>query len=137
VVNDDGTSLVAADPFFARWQLYDYRLLPPSICRNAATTLHPTVLPAHDVTGLFRLDRVPGVRVRTGGALDVGAYEDACPGDINVDFVVDLVDLSTLLAQFGNDCVSQPCAGDIDGSQTVDLTDLAILLSNFGSHCDL
>ena len=45
------TSLVAADPLFARWQLYDYRLLPASICRNAATALNPVVLPAHDVTG--------------------------------------------------------------------------------------
>lgn len=136
VVNDDGTSLVAADPYFARSELRDYRLLSASICRNSATTLNPGVLPAHDVTGLFRLDRVPGVRVRTGGALDVGAYEDACPGDINVDTTVDLTDLSTLLAQFGSDCASQPCAGDIDASQTVDLNDLATLLSNFGSHCD-
>ena len=135
IVNDDGTSLVAADPYFARWALGDYRLLPPSICRNAATALHPDVLPVHDVTGVFRLDRMPGLRVRTGGALDVGAYEDACAGDVNVDFVVDLEDLSTLLAQFGGDCGVQPCAGDLNGDGTVDLTDLSLLLASFGTTC--
>lgn len=53
-----------------------------------------------------------------------------CPGDINVDDVVDLTDLAMLLASFG-----QTGVGDLDGNCTTDLTDLAILLTHYGSPC--
>ncbi|MFN0135855.1 MAG: hypothetical protein ACKVS9_07025 [Phycisphaerae bacterium] len=53
-----------------------------------------------------------------------------CPGDINLDNVVELTDLALLLANFG-----QVGIGDLDGNCTTDLIDLAILLSSFGSPC--
>lgn len=137
VIHDDGTSLVADSPLFVRPEFYDFRIVAASICRNAATGLHPAMAGAHDVTGLFWLDRQPGVRHLDGGALDVGAYEEACPGDLNVDMRVDLQDLSLMLAQYGDpQCGSVACIGDVDGSGAVDLSDLAVLLSNYGSACD-
>jgi hypothetical protein len=53
-----------------------------------------------------------------------------CAGDINLDHVVDLSDLSLLLATFGG-----PGAGDLNADCITDLTDLAILLGNFGMTC--
>jgi len=56
-----------------------------------------------------------------------------CPGDVNVDGVVDLTDLATLLAHFGAGTL--PEHGDLDGDGDVDLTDLSLLLANFGTAC--
>ena len=56
-----------------------------------------------------------------------------CPGDLNGDGMVDLVDLGILLADFG--CSGGNCVGDIDGDGDTDLADLGILLSNFGQAC--
>lgn len=55
-------------------------------------------------------------------------------GDTNCDGVVDLVDLSAVLAAFGTsegDPGFDPSA-DFDGNGTVDLADLSALLTNFG-----
>ena len=50
-------------------------------------------------------------------------------GDINMDGVINMVDLSVLLSSYGTDKDSS----DIDGSGTVDSADLSILLSNYGT----
>jgi hypothetical protein len=55
-----------------------------------------------------------------------------CNGDFNGDGVIDLTDLSTLLAQFG--CTSG-CSADMDSDGDVDLTDLATLLALYGHTC--
>lgn len=55
-------------------------------------------------------------------------------GDVNGDGIVDLTDLSALLASFGL-CTSDAgfnAAADFDGSGCVELSDLSILLANFG-----
>ncbi len=54
-----------------------------------------------------------------------------CEADLNDDCVVDLSDLATLLADFG-----QPGPADYDNDGTVDLDDLALLLSQFGNDCN-
>ncbi len=48
-------------------------------------------------------------------------------GDINSDGKVDVIDLSTLLAQYG-----KAGSADLNNSGTVDITDLSILLNNYG-----
>lgn len=55
---------------------------------------------------------------------------ESCRGDINLDRVVDLTDLTLLLATFGG-----PGAGDLNADCITDLTDLTILLGNFGLSC--
>ncbi|MDX1766308.1 MAG: Ig-like domain-containing protein, partial [Candidatus Saccharimonadales bacterium] len=50
-------------------------------------------------------------------------------GDVNGDKVVDVLDLSILLSQWGN---NYPDA-DFDGSGTVDILDLSTLLSEYGT----
>lgn len=69
-------------------------------------------------------------------------YKDAnglgtptCPGDINLDGVVNSKDITYLLTQWDS---SPPCGGfnaDIDGSGLVDATDLSLLLTGWGP-CD-
>jgi hypothetical protein len=58
-----------------------------------------------------------------------------CPGDVNGDRVVDLLDLATLLSSFGTTSGATPADGDLSGDGAVDLIDLAMLLSSFGSTC--
>lgn len=61
-------------------------------------------------------------------------------GDLNDDDIVDMIDFSIMLGQFGADCNEvQTCQGaDLDGSSKVDETDLAILQQNWlvrsGAH---
>ncbi len=54
-----------------------------------------------------------------------------CPGDIDGDFDVDLVDLQSLLFAFG----TANLTADMNGDGFVDLVDLQIVLFNFGSIC--
>ncbi len=56
-----------------------------------------------------------------------------CPGDFNGDGVIDIGDLSILLANFGGS--GDPSSGDLDGDGDVDLTDLANFLAVFGTNC--
>jgi len=60
-------------------------------------------------------------------AIWVALLHCPCPGDINGDGRLDLLDLSIVLAAFG---VSG--AGDIDGDGDTDLGDITILLARFG-----
>lgn len=74
-----------------------------------------------------------------GGWLDnVGAYEvtvsATCRGDLNGDHLVNLTDLSILLANFGSHNVTY-AQGDGTGDGFVGLDDLSILLARFGANC--
>ncbi len=57
-----------------------------------------------------------------------------CTGDLNGDGTVDLLDLSTLLNNFGTSGAG-PADGDLDGDGDVDLIDLSTLLTAFGTSC--
>ncbi|MFN0137143.1 MAG: right-handed parallel beta-helix repeat-containing protein [Phycisphaerae bacterium] len=59
----------------------------------------------------------------------------ACPGDVNGDGVVNLTDLSILLAHFGVMSGATLADGDLNGDGDVDLSDLSDLLANFGESC--
>jgi hypothetical protein len=64
---------------------------------------------------------------------DNGSCEPCgCPGDINDDFTVSVMDVLLLLAEFG--CVVD-CSADIDEDSTVSVSDLLFLLSNYGLVC--
>lgn len=73
-----------------------------------------------------------GVRVGTGVSESI---ELPCPGDINGDSVVDLLDLAGLLSGFGITGGATLEDGDLNGDGNVDLGDLTLLLSAFGSTC--
>jgi len=55
-----------------------------------------------------------------------------CPGDLNNDRVVDISDLSIVLAHFGTAGIS---FGDANGDGQCNLQDLSIVLSRFGTAC--
>ncbi len=59
----------------------------------------------------------------------------SCPADINNDGLVDLVDLSMLLANFGASGPPHTIPGDFDHDGDVDLDDLSMMLVTFGSVC--
>ena len=54
------------------------------------------------------------------------------PGDLDHDGDVDLTDLATLLAYYGETSGMTDENGDLDGDGDVDLADLAALLANYG-----
>ncbi len=60
-----------------------------------------------------------------------------CPGNVNGDQVVDLSDLTLLLAAFGSSSgdPGYNANADLDASGSVELSDLALLLANFGTTC--
>jgi V8-like Glu-specific endopeptidase len=60
----------------------------------------------------------------------------ACPGDTDGSGSVDLADLNTVLANFGNGGLAGgSVAGDLDGDGSVNLADLNIVLAAFGLPC--
>jgi hypothetical protein len=59
---------------------------------------------------------------------------DACPGDLDADRDVDLSDLATLLAHFGQSGATFE-DGDLNADGNVDLSDLSAMLSAFGQTC--
>lgn len=58
-----------------------------------------------------------------------------CTGDFNGDGVRDLVDLTTLLANFGTPSGATPAMGDMDLDGDIDLGDLTAFLALFGVAC--
>jgi hypothetical protein len=71
--------------------------------------------------------------------VDMGAYEfggtgrQPCFGDLDDDRDVDLGDLATLLAHYGE---SDTCDGDLNCDGEVDLADLSAVLAVYGAACD-
>ncbi len=57
-----------------------------------------------------------------------------CPGDLNGDHTVNTVDLTLLLASFGN-AVTPGCCGDLNNDGFVNTVDLTLLLAHFGGSC--
>ena len=57
------------------------------------------------------------------------------PADINGDCLVNLVDLTTLLANYQQTGVGH-AGGDLDQDNIVDLADLTMLLADYGNNCN-
>jgi hypothetical protein len=60
-----------------------------------------------------------------------GAITASYPGDVNLDFKVDLTDFGVLKDHFGL-VVSGRAEGDANGDSTVNIADFALLKANFG-----
>lgn len=58
-----------------------------------------------------------------------------CRGDLDGNHTIDLIDLATLLSNFGTPSGATAAQGDIDSDGDVDLADLAVLLTAFGGSC--
>ncbi len=61
-----------------------------------------------------------------------GCEPCGCPGDINADFAVSVMDVLLLLAEFG--CYAD-CTADLDEDNVVSVSDLLFILSNYGAVC--
>lgn len=63
--------------------------------------------------------------------VDMGTYEyQACPGDVDCDGAVNVIDLLALLGAWGP---CPDCAADLDGDGNVNVIDLLALLAGWGS----
>lgn len=79
-------------------------------------------------------DRAGGfVSSRLGAIIGCGAAPSTCPGDINADARVDMLDLNLLLNRYGIGCSGDPA--DFNADARVDFLDLNALLSRFGVMC--
>ncbi len=136
-----GSANIDADPRFADPAAYDFRV---ARCSPAVSAGDPNLLPlalcdpndGGDPNNPLGVDLTGGPRVID--SLDLGAYEFMnCPGDVTGNQMVDLSDLSALLASFGRSSGQpgyEPCA-EFNGDAMVALEDLAELLANFGNDC--
>jgi hypothetical protein len=71
------------------------------------------------------------------GSINLGSFTcnfQCVPGDLNCDFVVDVLDLLMLLDAWGDckDCSPGACIADLNGDCVVDVLDLLHLLDNWG-----
>lgn len=96
-----------------------------------------------DLASQPRFHDDPGMPDRGNAAgapaiVDMGAFEfqgQTCFGDLNGDNRVTIIDLSTLLGNYGAGVASY-AEGDLDGNGTVDLADLGALLGVYGHTCE-
>ncbi len=138
------------DPLFTDATVGDYRLSAGSPCIDAAdnTTLPDDVYDLDgdedtfepipfDLGGYERLLDDPATEDTGYGdapIVDIGAHEfletdfPGCPGDIDADGVVDVLDLLAVLAAWGQSDVPE----DINGDGMVDVLDLLEILSAWG-----
>jgi hypothetical protein len=84
-VNDDHTSITGSSPGFVDEPGQNFALASTSACVDAATVLHASVLPTHDLLRQYVKHRASEPRP-DDGVLDVGAYEfgSAQPADLAV-----------------------------------------------------
>ena len=105
-----------------RWgTLYNFRFDANTAPQNGAVTMT-----------LFK----PGTpTTATANNVPMPSAPPTHPGDVNGDGIVDLADLTALLAAFGS-CTGDAnflAAADFDGNGCIELGDLTFLLANFGS----
>lgn len=92
-----------------------------------------------DVVGNPRRADVPlSPDLGSGAAplVDIGAHEaPPCPGDLDGDFDIDLLDLARLISNFGLAGSATVADGDLDGDRDVDVDDLSGALARYSLHC--
>lgn len=59
----------------------------------------------------------------------------SCPGDTNLDRVVDFVDLNRVLGEYGQSSFPGELFGDLDDNGEVDFVDLNLVLGYYGRRC--
>jgi hypothetical protein len=107
------------------------RLEGDSPCINAGSN---NAVPGDVLTDLDGGDRI------VDGIVDLGPYEfdgPDCPGDVDGDWDVDLIDLAILLASFELE-PGEPyydARADLNGDGAIDIQDLGILLAGFELPC--
>lgn len=133
-VNDDGTSIETATPGFVNAGTQEFGLAVGSPCLDAATALHPAVLPDGAVTRQYVKHQSSEARTVAGAASDVGAFERqtaACAGDLDCDGDRDMADVPAfVLALIDEDLYSATYVGcpaigaDFNGDQNKDGRDV-------------
>ncbi len=116
------------------WIESDYR--PPNDDPTNTRTVRSAMWSSDvgSLRSIYRHDWNPTLGYRNDLGFRVARI--ACPelaGDLDGNGVVDLIDLSTLLTEFGQS--GSGLIGDLDGNNVVDLIDLSMLLANFGASC--
>lgn len=137
-VNSDGWVVGTASNAFAIPYLYDgtatYRvqdLIPPGSGWDLSTNTSSSAISISD-TGVIVGTGVFNGNVRAYAMIPV---PPVCVGDINGDLVVNTVDLTIFLGNFGL-AVPTGTQGDLDGNGVVNTADLVIFLAAFGTNCN-
>lgn len=117
-----------------------------AVLRNGLQLFYSQVRdPRQIVVMQTTFDLVPGetMEFRVGKANDTNANDlkqldvviqrlpRLCPGDINGDGTVNVLDLTALLGTFGTSVIPSE-GGDLNGDGAVDVNDLTLLLGNVG-----
>jgi hypothetical protein len=127
-------------------------IVTPSIGQGGSQTLASGSFPAPSVCGAYRFSLAePIVNVitvhnnppsittvaRATSTLAPGtiSFIVAPTGDVDLDFDVDIADLTQLLAGFGTIGGATLAQGDLTGDGDVNLDDLTLMLGSFGASC--
>jgi predicted outer membrane repeat protein len=139
-----GEHIIDADPRFVTVRGADgiigtpddnVRLLPGSPCIDAADN---TALPPDIVTDLDRHPRyvddptTEDTGIGEPPIVDMGAYEFRL-GDVDYDGSVGVMDLLSLLGQWGECAPDTPCTADLDDNGVVNVADLLLILAQWDS----
>ena len=118
----------------------DLRLSPASFAADSGNTL---LLPANKTQDIAGNSRVQddwasfdtGVADGTGYVVDMGAYETvpALAGDVNLNGIVDVNDISYVLFRLGNSGFPGTVDGDANYNGGVDVNDISYVLCRLGT----
>lgn len=140
-----GSDEAAIDPIVA-WNLATAQ---PALAGFAGGTseltlnrrgMHATGLWNAICAGANSVTATGGSTATVGGACGLGATGQfclsglpGCPGDLNGDLLVGVMDVLAYLSSFG--CIADCGIADINGDGSVNTTDLLLVLSLFGETC--
>lgn len=77
---------------------------------------------------------IPGLE-QFDGQIVVRVAAMPCLGDASGDCLVDLMDLVSVLSNYGQSLAEEIWIGDANADQTVDLQDVIAVASNYGAAC--
>lgn len=139
-----GEGNIDVDPMFVDPMADDYSLAPGSLCIDAGNSALVTAEMTHDLAGGVRIVDDPDTADTGAGSpvVDIGAYEvqvaasPQCMGDANGDGMVNLDDITCVIAHWGAEYGPESGAGDADGNTVVDFDDITSVIAHFNATCD-
>jgi len=127
--NDPNAAVGAEDA----WDLF---VIDPADPPDPNALLIPGVNTECDQTWWWQFLYQGHMKLTRDDPFDPGCAPGCAAADFDASCAVDLTDLATLLARFGQTSGATHEQGDTDGDGDIDMSDLATVLARFGTDCN-